>query len=76
MTNQVERKMTEAENYVLLHEGGNKAQAEKLAENMSLWKGQDWAAEVTVFGFADGSAVWASGPEFRVATDPEIEAYK
>lgn len=68
--------MTQAENYEVLFDGGNKAQAEKLAENMSLWKGQDWAKEATVYGFEDGSAIYAAGPEFRVATVEEIADYK
>jgi hypothetical protein len=67
--------MKQAENYVMLHEGGNKAQAERLAENMSVWKGQDWKAEATVFGFEDGSAVYSSGPEFRQATPDEVAAF-
>ncbi len=68
--------MTQAENYVMLHEGGNKAQAERLAENMSVWKGQDWDAGTTVFGFEDGSAVFASGPEFRQATANEVAEFR
>lgn len=68
--------MTQAENYVILFDGGNAAQAEKLAENMCLWKTQDWANEATVFGFEDGSAIYASGPEFRCATSAEIESAK
>lgn len=67
--------MTQAENYEILFDGGNKAQAEKLAESMSTWKGQDWENEVTVYGFEDGSAIYASGHEFRVATPEEIVAY-
>lgn len=67
---------TEASNYVTLHQGGSKAQAERLAENMSVWKGQDWNVGATVFGFADGSAIYSEGPEFRVATANEIAAYK
>lgn len=68
--------MTQAENYEILFDGGNRRQASDLAENMSIWKGQDWENEVTVFGFADGSAIYTSGPEFRVATEEEIEQYK
>ncbi len=68
--------MTQAENYEILFDGGNKAQAENLAENMSIWQAQDWNAGVTVFGFEDGSAIYVSGPEFRVATQDEIESYK
>lgn len=68
--------MTQAENYAMLFDAGNKAQAEKLAENMSVWKGQDWDNEVTVFGFEDGSAIYASGPDFREATAEEIAQYK
>lgn len=68
--------MTQAENYEILFDGGSKAQAEKLAENMSIWKTQDWKDEVTVYGFEDGSAIYASGPEFRVATPDEIAAYQ
>jgi hypothetical protein len=71
-----EIEMTQAENYALLFHAGSKAQAERLAENMSLWKEQDWDKEVTVFGFEDGSAIYASGPEFREATAEEIEQYK
>lgn len=68
--------MMQAENYVMLHEGGNKAQAERLAESMSVWKGQDWQAGVTVFGFEDGSAIYACGPEFRQATPAEASEFK
>ncbi len=68
--------MKQAENYVMLHEGGNKAQAERLAESMSIWKGQDWTAGTTVFGFEDGSAVYASGPEFRQATASEVAEFR
>jgi len=68
--------MMQAENYVMLHEGGNKAQAERLAESMSVWKGQDWQAGVTVFGFEDGSAIYACGPEFRQATTDEVAEFR
>lgn len=68
--------MTQAENYGILFDGGNKRQAEELAENMSIWKGQDLDNEVTVFGFEDGSAIYASGPEFRVASEAEVAQYK
>lgn len=72
----MEIEMTQAENYEILFHGGNKVQAEKLAENMALWKGQDFESEVTVFGFEDGSAIYTSGPEFRVAAPDEVEAYR
>ena len=68
--------MTQAENYEILFDGGQKSQARNLAESMSTWKGQDWENEVTVFGFEDGSAIYASGPEFRVAKPEEIGAYQ
>ena len=68
--------MTQAENYEILFDGGSKAQAEKLAERMSTWKWQDWEKEVTVYGFEDGSAIYASGPEFRAATAEEIAAHQ
>ena len=68
--------MTQAENYEILFDGGNRAQAEKLAESMSTWKAQDWEKEATVYGFEDGSAIYASGPDFRVATPDEIAAYR
>jgi hypothetical protein len=64
--------MKQAENYTMLFESGNKSQAERLAENMSVWKVQDLGAESTIFGFADGSAIFVSGPDFRAATDEEI----
>lgn len=66
--------MTEAENYALLHDGGNTEQAYKLANNMSISIDQDRKNEVTVFHFADGSHIYASGPEFRVATQAEADA--
>lgn len=66
--------MTQAENYSILFDGGNKVQAEKLAENMSIWKEQDWENESTIFGFEDGSAVFTSGAVFRCATAEEIAA--
>ena len=59
--------MTQAQNYVILFDGGNKDQARELAENMSVSELQDWENESTVFIFEDGSAVFTSGPEFRVA---------
>ena len=68
--------MTQAENYEILFDGGSKDQTEKLAESMSAWKTQDWENEVTVYGFEDGSAIYASGPEFRVATAEEIAAHQ
>lgn len=68
--------MTQAENYAILFEGGSKNQAQKLAKNMSIWEEQGWKSETTIFGFEDGSAVYVSGPEFRVATDDEIAACK
>ena len=68
--------MTQAENYQILFDGGYKRQAEESAENMSVWKTQDWEKEISVFGFADGSAVFSSGSEFRVASEDEISAYK
>jgi len=66
--------MTTSLNLALLHDGGYKAQAQKEAENLSIWTQQDWKAETTVFGFADGSAIYACGPEFREATPSEILA--
>ena len=68
--------MQTAENLVMLFDGGYKAQAQRNAENQSVWIGNDFKKEVTVFGFADGSAVYTSGPEFRTATEAEIEEYK
>ena len=68
--------MTQAENYEILFDGGNKRQAGEMAENMSIWKGQNWENEVTVFGFEDGSAIYTSESEFRVATEAEIGQYK
>jgi hypothetical protein len=67
--------MTQAENYELLADGGNKGQALHLAEGMCLWKGQDRESETTVYGFEDGSAIYASGPEFRAARPEEIAPY-
>lgn len=64
--------MTQAENYALLFDGGNKRQAQELADSMCLWKEQDWKAESTLFGFEDGSAIYASGYEFREASLEEI----
>jgi len=61
--------MTQAENYVILFDGGNKDQARQLAENMSISKEQDWENESTVFTFEDGSSIYASGPEFRLIKD-------
>lgn len=68
--------MKTAENLQLLHEGGYKAQAETQAENLSIWKTQDWKNETTVLGFPDESAIFSSGQEFRSATKQEIESYK
>lgn len=56
--------MTQAQNYVILFEGGNKEQARELAENMSISQEQDWENENTVFTFEDGSRIYSSGPEF------------
>lgn len=66
--------MTQAENYAILFDGGNKKQATELAENMSLWRVQDWSNESTIFGFEDDSAVYSSVAEFREATAEEIAA--
>ncbi|WOI43798.1 hypothetical protein [Acidovorax sp. BLS4] len=68
--------MTQAENYEILFDGGNRDQARQLAENMSVWTEQDWENEVTIFGFEDGSAIFTSGAEFRQATADEIAAAK
>ena len=68
--------MTTAENITTLFDGGYKAQAWGDANNQSLWTGNDFEKEVTVFGFDDGSAIYASGPEFRIATEAEIADYK
>ena len=68
--------MTTAQNLVALHDGGSKNQAAQQAENQSVWQEQDYANEVTIFGFADGSALFMSGPEVREATAEEIEAAK
>ena len=66
--------MNQAENYSILFDGGNKAQAERLAENMCLSKMQDSAAQATLFLFEDRSAIYASGLAFRAATLQEIAA--
>lgn len=68
--------MTTAENITTLFDGGYKAQAERDANNQSTWNCSDFEKEVTVFGFDDGSAIYTSGPEFRVATEAEIADYK
>lgn len=68
--------MTAAENISILFDGGYKAQAERDANNQSIWIGNDFDKEVTVFGFTDGSAIFTSGPEFRIATEAEIAEYK
>lgn len=67
-------KMSQAENYEKLFQAGNKKQAAELANGMSIRTEQDWKNETTIFIFEDGSAVFASGPEFRQATSKEIEA--
>jgi hypothetical protein len=64
--------MTQAQNYVILFDGGNKDQARKLAENMSIIQEQTCENESTVFIFDDSSAVFTSGPEFRVASAAEM----
>jgi len=68
----VDLSASQASNYAAIFDSGNKDQARKLAENMSLSKLQDWENESTVFVFEDGSAVFASGSEFRVATAAEM----
>lgn len=68
--------MRTAENLQILHDGGCKTQAETQAENLSIWKTQNWKNETTVFGFPDESAIFSSCQEFREATKAEIESYK
>ena len=63
--------MTHAQNYIMMFEVGNKDQARKLAENMSIGQEQNWENESTVFIFEDGSAVFTSGLEFRLASTRE-----
>ena len=66
--------MTKSLNLATLHSGGYKAQAQREAENLSIWTEQNWKDESTLFGFADGSAIYTCGPEFREATPSEIMA--
>ena len=68
--------MTQAENYEILFDGGNKRQAGEMAENMSIWKGQNWENEVTFFKDKAATAIYTSESEFRVATEAEIGQYK
>lgn len=63
--------MTQAQNYVIIFEAGNKEQAFELAENMSIGQEENRENESTVFIFEDGSAVFTSGLEFRVANTRE-----
>lgn len=63
--------MTQAQNYKELFDGGYKDQARDLTENMSVSKLQDWQNESTVFVFADDSAIFTSGSDFRIATENE-----
>jgi hypothetical protein len=63
--------MTQAQNYKELFDGGYKKQACELTENMSISKLQDWKNESTVFVFADESAIFTSGSDFRLATENE-----
>lgn len=63
--------MTQAQNYKELFDGGYKDQARDLTENMSISKLQDWKNESTVFVFADDSAIFTCGSDFRIATENE-----
>jgi len=63
-----------AVNCVMLHDGGYRQDAQRIAECRCVGINQDWDNESTTYVFADGSAVFASGPEFRVATPAEIAA--
>jgi len=65
--------MTQAQNYKELFDGGYKDQAQKLTENMSISKLQDWENESTIFIFEDDSAIFTSNSEFRLATEDETK---
>lgn len=65
---------TKAAQYAALY-NSNKKDAEQLAEEKAAWKNNDWDHEITIFGFDDGSAIYASGQEFRAATAAEIAQY-
>lgn len=65
--------MSKAECFVILYQSGSKSQAERLSKSWSIAEIQDWENEATVFVFEDGSAVYMSGSEFRVATQSEAE---
>ena len=65
--------MTQAQNCLALFDGGHKNQARKLTENMSISKLHDWENESTVFIFADDSAIFTSGADFRLATEDETK---
>jgi hypothetical protein len=65
--------MSQAENFAILFDTGHKDQSRELAINMSVTLIQDWNNESTVFVFDDGSGIYTSGSEFRVATKQETE---
>lgn len=68
--------MTTAQNISLLADGGYTSQALRDANNQSLWVTTSVDGETSVYGFADGSAVFVCGKEFREATPEEIAEYQ
>ena len=54
--------MSKAANIQLLHDGGFKEQALKMAESESVSIQQDWDNETTQYTFPDGTVLLAAGP--------------
>ena len=63
--------MSKAVNVQLLHEGGYKYQALKMAESESASVLQDWENESTIYTFADGSVLESSGGDMTVVSSIE-----
>lgn len=68
--------MTIAQNISLLADGGCTNQALRDANNQSLWLTTSADGETSVYGFADGSAVFVCGKNCREATPEEIAEYQ
>jgi hypothetical protein len=65
--------MSKAANIQILHEGGYKDQALKMAESESISVEQDWGNETTTYTFPDGTALQASGSEMmEVPRDADL----
>lgn len=62
---------TQADNYVDVYSAGNKNQAKKLCQAMSLSYVIDLKNHANVYIFEDGSGIYISETEFRVATESE-----